>query len=220
MSKPFVAAAAALALLPLAMPAAAQVTPDFVGARASTLGLGGEFGVKLTPHLGVRAVANGLDIDYDTTNDNIHYNGQAKLSSYGVQLDYRFFENGPLFVTAGLYSNKNRIDANATPTGTTNIGGVPYTPAQIGTLTARAKYKESAPYLGLGGRWPIGHVEFTAEAGAYFQGHPAVTLTSNGTFASNTSYQQAQETERKSLEDDLSDTNVIPALTLGLRYKF
>ena len=212
-----IALAAAVALSPCAVSAA---EPDFVGARVGTLGVGAEFGLKLNDHVTVRAIANGFNYNYHTTTDDIHYDGKLKLGSVGAQVDYRFSANGPFYATAGLYANANKIGAKARPTQDTQVGGVTFTPDQIGTLTSEAKFKGSAPYLGIGARWPIGAMEINLEAGAYFQGKPRVTLTSDGTYANNSTYQDALARERVSLQHDADDLSTYPAVSLGLRYKF
>lgn len=212
-----IAIAAAAVMLP-AVAVAAE--PDFAGVRVSTLGVGAEFGVKLNDHFTVRALANGYNYNYDTTTDDIHYDGKLKLGSFGAQVDYRFIADSPLYVTAGLYANDNKVRAHARPTQDTRVGGVVFTPTQIGTLTTDAKFKDTAPYLGIGARWPVGVVEINLEAGAYFQGKPKVTLTSDGTYADNSTYQDALERERQSLQKDADDFSTYPVVALGLRYKF
>ncbi len=203
------------------VPVSAQaVEPDFVGVRAGTLGYGAEFGVKLSPHFTVRAIANGANFGYDDTSDNIRYDGDLKLASYGAQLDYRFSEKGPLYVTAGVYKNNNKVVATGRANGTVTVGGVPLTDAQVGTLNGRATFDDTVPYLGIGARWPVGVVEINLEAGAYFQGRPRVTLTSNSIYANLPEVQAALENERLDLEDDIKDFKTYPVVELGLRYKF
>jgi hypothetical protein len=213
----YILAAMVVAIVPCLVQAAEL---DFVGPRISTLGAGAEFGIKLNPHVTVRGIGNGFDFNYNRTVDSIAYDGKLKLASYGAQVDYRFMENGPLYVTAGLYANKNKVHATATPTQPTKIGDLVFTPSQIGTLTSDAKFKDSAPYLGIGARWPVGHVEFNLEAGAYFQGKPKVTLTSDGSLASNSAYQAELAKEQQSEQNDLNDFGTYPVVALGLRYKF
>jgi len=215
---PVYAAAIAAALCLCGQAQAAEGV--FAGARVSTLGVGGEFGVDLNSHWTARALVNGYDWDYKTTNDDIRYNGKLNLASWGGQIDYRFVADGPLYVTAGLYSNDNKIHATARPTSTTDIGGVPFTPEQIGTLTARGKFSDTAPYLGIGARWPIGPMQISLEAGAYFQGRAHVALTSDGTYAGDPAYQAALEKERRDLQNDVDDYKTYPVVALGLRYGF
>ncbi len=216
MSKILIAAASAL-LLPLA----AHAQNIEVGARVSTLGAGAEIGANVNPHLRIRGIVNGWDHNHDNTSDNIRYNGKIKLASAGVQLDYRPVENGSFYVTAGLYSNSNKVNETATPTQNTRIGAVTYTPTEIGTLDARGHFKRSAPYLGLGWDFPTaGPVSINLEAGAYFQGHAHVALTSNGTLSNDPAYQTQLEQERESLQHDLDKGKTWPVVALGVRYQF
>jgi hypothetical protein len=161
---------------------------------------------------------HSFNYGYDDTLDGIKYEGDLKLSSFGVQGDLKVFPG--VYLTAGLYSNKNKIELSGTPTGNTQIGDVTYTPAQIGTLSSRARFKSSVPYLGVGFRQGVGPVELNFEVGAYMQGAAKVTLTSNGTLASNSAYQAELEKERTRQEADLGDFKTYPAVSLGLRFKF
>lgn len=206
--------------LAILLPLSAHAEPEYVGVRASTLGLGLEYAHKFTPHISGRAVVNTYNYDDDFESDNIQYNGELELGSFGGQVDFRFTEDSPFFVTAGLYKNNNEIKATADPAQQTDIGGIPFTPEQIGVLTAKADFKDTAPYLGLGWRWAAGHVGFSLETGAYFQGSPKVSLTSNGTMASDPTYQQALEIERRDLEDELKDFKTYPVVSFGVGYKF
>ena len=217
MSKILIAAA----VTALILPAAAHAQNVEVGVRASTLGAGLEVGGKLNSHLRLRGLINGWDVNHDNTTDNIHYDGKLKLASAGAQLDYYPSENGGFYVTAGLYGNSNKVRETATPTNNTRIGSVTYTPAEIGTLSAHGRFKHTAPYLGLG--WDFGStgpVYVNLEAGAYFQGHPHVTLTSNGSLAGNPAYQDQLEQERQKLEHDIDDAKTWPVVSLGVRYQF
>ena len=209
-----------LALMALAPAAAHAVEADFVGVRAGTLGGGVEFGLKLSPHFTARAIAHGANFGYDDTSDNIRYDGDLKLASYGAQLDYRFSETGPIYVTAGVYKNDNKVVATGRANGTVTVGGVALTEAQVGVLNGRATFDETVPYLGIGARWPVGVVEINLEAGAYFQGRPRVTLTSDSIYANLPEVQTALEAERRDLEDDIKDFKTYPVVELGLRYKF
>lgn len=204
------------------LPASAQaLEPDFVGARVGTLGAGAEFGLKLSPHFTVRVIANGANFGYDdTSSDDIRYDGDLKLASYGAQLDYRFSETAPLYLTAGLYKNNNKIVATGRANGTVTVGGVPLTQAEVGTLNGRATFDDTVPYLGLGARWPIGKVELNIEAGAYFQGKSRVTLTSDSIYANLPEVQAALESERQDLQNDIDDYKTYPVAEIGLRYKF
>ena len=210
----------ALALAAACPLAAHAADGPFIGARISTLGAGIEVGDTLSPYWDVRLLANGFDYSANRTVDDIRYDGKLKMGSFGVQADWHPIANGPLYLTAGLYANNNKINADANPTTTTTIGILPFTPTEIGTLTGHAKYNSTAPYLGIGGRWGAGPVEFTAEAGAYFQGKANVTLTNDGIFASDPTFQAQLETERQNLQHNLNDFSTYPVVALGIGYHF
>ena len=215
-------------ILPLAVLASAAFVPlaahaadgPFVGARISTLGAGFEVGTHLSSNWDVRLLVNGFDYNANRTVDDIRYDGKLKMASWGGQVDWHPVAHGPLYLTAGLYSNGNKINAVANPSGTVDIGGVPFTQAQVGNLYAHGKFKSTAPYLGIGGRWGAGPVDITLEAGAYFQGKANVTLTNDGVFASNSTFQTQLEVERRDLERNLNDFSTYPVVALGVGYHF
>jgi hypothetical protein len=192
----------------------------FVDARISTLGAGIDIGTKLSPYWDVRLLANGFDYSANRTVDDIRYDGKLKMASWGAQVDWHPMANGPLYLTAGLYSNGNKLNAQANPSGTVTIGDLPFTSAEVGNLYAHGKFKSTAPYLGIGGRWGAGPIDFTAEAGAYFQGKAHVTLTNDGVFASNSTFQAQLEVERQNLEHNLNDFSTYPVVALGVGYHF
>ena len=215
-------------ILPLAVLASAAFAPlaahaadgPFIGARISTLGAGLEVGTHLSSNWDVRLLANGFDYSANRTVDQIRYDGKLKMASWGAQFDWYPIKQGPLYLTAGLYSNGNKINATANPSGTVNIGGVPFTQAEVGNLYAHGKFKSTAPYLGIGGRWGAGPVDISLEAGAYFQGKANVTLTNDGVFAGNSAFQAQLEIERQNLEHNLNDFSTYPVVALGVGYHF
>lgn len=208
------------AIVAACLPVVAHAEPEYIGARASTLGLGIEYVHKFTPHISGRVVLNSLNHDEDFESDDLTYTGELELGSAGGQIDFRFAEDSPFFLTAGLYANNNEVRAFADPSQQVDIGGSPFTPEQIGVLHANADFNDTAPYLGLGWRWSVGHVGISLEAGAYFQGEPKVTITSTGTLANDPTYQAALENERKSLEEDMEFLGTYPVVSLGIGYKF
>jgi len=193
---------------------------EWASVKLGTLGLGAEFGGSFNPNWAARVDVNGFDYNYHHVVNQIDYTGKLKLASFGAQIDYSFTDGSPFYLTAGLYANNNKINASAAPTSTTTIGIIPYTPAEIGTLSGHGQYGSSAPYLGLGWRWPLGPVLIHLEAGAYFQGKAHVTLTSDGTLAGNAAYQAQLATERQDLQNDMNKLSTYPVAEVGLGYRF
>lgn len=193
---------------------------DFIGARAGTLGVGGEVGVTVIPGVNVRGVVNGFDYSFDETLDGIRYDGDVELGSVGVHLDVQPWPTAPVYASAGLYLNDNKISAVGTPIGPTQIGNATYSPAQIGTLRSDFSFEDIAPYAGLGLRFALWKAELNLEAGAYFQGSPETRLTATGLLATDPTFQADLAREQARVADDLDNFEVYPVLNAGLRWKF
>jgi hypothetical protein len=190
-----------------------------VSARAGTLGVGGEIGVEVLPTLVLRGVVQGYKYNYNKTLDGINYDGKLGLSSYGLQADFHP-PLIPLYITAGMYANDNKVDLNAVPSGTYTIGDNTYTGAQVGTLTSHAGFDKTAIYGGLGLEFQLGPVATVLEGGVYYQGKPQITSTVSGPIASNSAFQQDLAKETAQLEDKLDKAKYYPAITIMGRWKF
>jgi hypothetical protein len=219
MHRRFFAAAVAAAALLGAGAASAQQTS--VGVSAGTPGLGLEFGYDFSDAVGLRANGNWFSMSKDVESDGINYDGKLKLRSLGVLGDFYPFESG-FRATGGVYYNDNHVNLVATPSGTVTIGGTPYTPAQIGSLTGAADFNEFTPYAGLGytsNRGEAG-LSFVFDAGVMFQGRPEITLAGTGPITSSPTFQAYLERERQQIADDLKWTRFYPAVRLGVAYRF
>lgn len=210
------AAFAAAAILPST---AHAIEPAWVGARAGTLGLGAEVGVRIVPMVVVRGIGQGGSLDYDRTIDGIAYSGSLNLSSFGAQVDFRpaFFSG---YVTAGIYANQNDIDLRATGTGTITIGNTTYNAADVGTLTGAAKFDKQALYGGLGVEFSLGPIAAVLEGGVFFQGAPDVAFAASGPIASNPAFAADLVRETAQVADKLDALAYWPALSLQARWKF
>lgn len=192
-----------------------------IGVTGGTLGIGPEIGVRVADHFGVRGNATFLSFSGDYDSDDVTYNGKLKLKSYGVMADLYPF--GSHFrVSAGARINRNRVDLSATPTGTTEIGGVEYSAAQIGTLSGRGETKKVAPALTLGwsGAKRRGFM-FGFDAGVLFQGAVRVReFRATGALANDATFRANLETERRDLQDDVDDYKVYPIMQFAIGYRF
>jgi hypothetical protein len=211
-----------LSILGLTAPAAAQTAPSGFTAAVTggTLGIGPEVAFR-GQRFGVRGNATFLSFSHGFDSDDIEYDGHARLRSAGVMLDL-FPTGGGFRLSAGGRINGNRARAVATPTQPTEVGGVLYSPTQIGTLTGRAETKNFAPALTVGyaGGLRSGFT-FGVEAGALFQGKVRIReFTSNGVFASNAAFKASLEAERRDLQDDVDKYKVYPILQVSVGYRF
>jgi hypothetical protein len=215
------------AFLGLATPALAQDAPADDGAvitaavTAGTLGIGPDVGVRFSDNLGIRANASFLSVGADFDSDDIEYDGDVKLRSFGAMIDVYPF-GGAFRISGGARINKNRAEVRATPTGTFELGDATYTQAQVGTLSGRADVKEFAPALTLGwaGSKRRGFF-FMTEAGVLFQGTVRLReFTATGTAANNATFRADLERERQSLQDDVDKVKVYPIVQFGIGYRF
>lgn len=214
------------------LPGTASAGPLGVAAKAGTLGFGVEADYVITDKLSVRGQLNGYDYDYTTDEDDIEYDGQLELSSYGVLLDWHPM-GGAFRLSLGGYVNNNELSGTASGAGEYDIGDETYTvePGDSLRLNTSIELGDGfAPYAGLGwGHSPAnqGGILFSFELGVLMQGSPSVALDARGTVnggaidvATDPTVQAELRKEEANLEEDLKDFELYPVISLGLGYRF
>jgi hypothetical protein len=193
---------------------------DFgIGVKAGTLGAGVELGMSLTDSINARIGLNSYTRSESRTEDGVDYDGDLKLNSTALLLDWHPF-TGTFKVSAGYVFNSNELEMNGqlNDADTYDIGGTSYTGAQLGKLTGSVDMG-SGPYVGFGwGNLPAKGLGFTFEVGVFQQGAPSVSLAATDPF--NLVSDADLQAEEKNLEDDLSEFEVFPVVSLGLSYGF
>jgi hypothetical protein len=107
-----------------------------------------------------------------------------------------------------------------------DIGGIEYGPDEVGTLRSTTSFESVAPYLGGGFDFRFANrLGIALDFGVLWQGEPVVTLTSDGTLATDPGndgdiFRSALETERQQLEDEVSDYKAYPVISLGFNFNF
>jgi hypothetical protein len=210
--------------LALSQPAAAQDTDGghvSAGLTAGTLGIGPEIGYRFNETVGIRANAGLLSVNASVDDDDIEYDGDFDLRSFGVMIDVFPFGGG-FRISGGARLNRNKVELSATPTTSVEVGNATYTAAQVGTLSGRASVKDFAPQLTLGYAGSLRKgIVFTAEAGVLFQGSVRLRdFQSSGTLASNAAFRADLERERLNLQDEIDDYKLYPIAQIGLLYRF
>jgi hypothetical protein len=205
----------ALALVP------AAASAQSVAVTAGTQGFGAELGYDISDMIGVRAVGNYFSISHGVDGDDVNYDGDLRLLSFGLLGDIYAFETGFRF-TGGGYINRNKVDITATPTGNVEIGGTVYTPAQLSNLDGRIKFNDFAPYAGIGytGNRGDSGWSFIFDAGVMFQGGSDVTLNATGPATLIPGFAADLERERADIKDDVDDFKYYPVVKVGLAYRF
>lgn len=190
-----------------------------VGTTGGTL----EAQAQVTPWLQLRGGFNYFEYTVDEVFDDVDYEGDLDLSTFGVFADLRPFSNS-FIVTGGAYIGDKTLNMLATPTSPVEIGDATFTPAQVGSLQLDAEMEETAPFVGIGfdttfqgtGAWG-----FRGVAGAMFTGTPTIDLQSiGGTLSNDPAFLAEVEQEEANLRSDVDDYEVYPVLQLGVSYRF
>lgn len=199
-------------------------------ARASTMGLGGEFAYPIGKKVNLRAGLYGFTHDRVETVDNIDYGLKANLFNAGVMMDYYPWAGIFHFSTGVFYSN-NKVDAEGQSGQNFEIGDRIYTPDEVGTMYGTVKANKVAPYAGLGwGKTTSGEgrVKFLFDVGVLLHGTPKVVLNSDIPADSPLNLDPAQraefdanlDQEIASFQQDIASYKIYPVVSFGIGFKF
>ena len=215
------------ALVALVLIFSAAVNADIgVGVKAGTLGIGVEGRWSPLPWLDLRLGANRYDYDATGVQAGIDYDATLALDTYFLTGNFRF-PLSPFRITAGAFSNGNELQMTSQDTlgADFDIGGVPFSPADVGALQSVTSFDGTAPYLGAGFDFEaFGKVGFNFDFGVLWQGEPSVSLIATGLETAPPQVQAllvpALEAERLELEDEVSDYKAWPVVSLSFVYNF
>ena len=186
--------------------------------KAGTLGVGPELATKLATDINVRVGFNTFDFDFDDEEiDDVEYDLGIDLSSVSALVDWHIFDD-PFRISGGFISMHNKIDLDAIPNKSVEIGNTIYSPAQIGTLSGSLDIDGLSPYVGIGWGNPFAGKRrwgFTLDMGLAFTDSPDVKLSSTGIVT--LAY---LEKERRDIEDDFDSLRCYPVISLGLFFRF
>lgn len=208
--------------LPAFVAVEAKARPDItVGPAISTLGIGGDAGVRFGKFFGLRLAGNAYSTSFDTAYGGVDYDIDFNLASVGPMFDYYPFGR-ILRLTAGFRYNMNNIAMTATPKTSFTFGGTTYTPAEAGSVKGELDFNAIAPYLGVGveTRFIGDTLALGFESGVLFQGAPSVSLKGNGTAAGNAAFNADLNKEASQIETDLSMLTYYPVIRFYLTVQF
>lgn len=197
-----------------------------VTAKASTLGLGLETSFDLDDKWGFAAGFNGFSYDYDTTKNNVAYDGNIRFKNADFSARYFPWSSG-FFLSGGLLFNYNEVELTAKPKGnaTYTFNGQTYSASDVGFVEGYGDFDKLAPKLSIGWQKKAGKgFSVFAEAGVAFTGAPDLTVS----VSCNPSLPAAQctqlksdvEKERQDLVKDAEDFKLHPVVALGAQYRF
>ena len=197
------------------------------GVKAGTLGIGLEASWRPIPWFDIRAGANQFDYDDTGSQAGINYDATLALETYYATANLRF-PLSPFRMTVGAFSNGNEVQMESQAMAGYEIGDnpIPYLPTEVGTLRSSASFEDVAPYVGAGFDFNIaGRLGLALDFGVLWQGEPIVTLTSDGTLATDPGpagdqFRAALEVERQQLETEVEDLKAYPVISLGFNFNF
>jgi hypothetical protein len=200
-----------------------------VGAKASTLGFGGEVTVGISPSFNARAGYNGYNYNGSTSQNQINYDYKLSLGSFPVLLDWYPFEHSGFRLSPGVIFNNNKVSTTGTSSQVLfyTIGGATYSTTQIGSLTGTVDFNKTVPYAGLGWGNAVGKdsgLSFVFDLGVMFQGTPKVALNAsnlqNNPPIVQSAIQSSIDKEIADLKDKTDKFKYDPVVSIGLAYKF
>ncbi|MDZ4198886.1 MAG: hypothetical protein U1E27_06325 [Kiritimatiellia bacterium] len=194
-----------------------------LGLRAGTLGWGPEATLSLASWAHVRGGFNFLDFSSSYEYDGIDYDANVDCQNVSLLLDLHPF-SGIFRITGGLLVMDHSIRGTARPLKNLEIGGLVFTPEQVGTLTADIDYPDTGWYLGFGfGNAFSGDSRFSIsfEVGVILHSQPKFSLSADGAFSDNPVFQnELKREERETDEDIIQKLKYWPVLTLGFSVRF
>jgi hypothetical protein len=201
--------------------AVAQDARWSVGITGGTLGVGPQIAFRPNEHVGIRANAGFLSVSRDEAVDEIDYDGDLKLNSFGAMLDW-YPAGGGFRISVGGRANNNEVELVGAPGTNVTIGDTVYTPEQVGTLRGTVTTDDFAPALSIGYGRTLGKgFTFGAELGVLWQGEPNIdNLRATGPLASTPQFQADIEREQRRIEDEVDDYELWPVLQVEISYQF
>jgi hypothetical protein len=209
--------------------------------KVSTLGIGGDVGVRIASRANVRAGFSLFNYTHTFNNDGITYDGKLNLRSVTASLD--LYLAGPLHIGPGilLYNGFKGSATAAVPAGSTfTLGGTTYQSSSAspinGILAVSANKVAPEVLIGFGNLVPRNGRRFTVnlDLGVAFQGSPGSTLLLTGlscappnssgptcvNVATNPTVQANILSQQAKLDDNLKILRYYPVLSFGVGYRF
>ena len=206
----------ALLLLFLAAPPVISAQGLAVGARAGTLGLGGEVALGLSDVIAVRGGFGVFPYEYDGEFDGESYTVTFPTSIWTAGIDL-YPGGGGFRIMGGVMGRTGDIEVESTFSGSREIGGHTYNSS--GTLTGALVQSAIAPFAGIGfGKHTSGGFGFFMDLGAAFTGDPDVNLTVTGPVAALPGIQQDLDSEADKIQEDAgSFLKIWPMVSIGFK---
>lgn len=161
--------------------------------------------------------------DFRPENEIRHgdYDLDLKLLTLPVLLDWRPFQDS-FHISTGLILNATHMSLDGRTDGLLPNAATAAWPAP-GTVYGEMQFNPLVPYFGFGWAKTFGKDErwgVTSDFGVAFLGVPKVSLHANGAMASDPTLRRELAQEEDRIEDDLSDFQLYPVVSVSFFFRF
>lgn len=189
-----------------------------LGAKAGTMGFGGELGLALTPrtHLRLGGSYFRYEIDIETFQSEVKGSSFARVGS--VSLLANFHPARYFYLSAGVLYNMIEAGIYGLPANPITIGTVVANPEEVGYLEVNLKPGMLInPYAGIGFGRAVSKnnlVSFNIDLGTAFMGSPKADLTSTGMLTPTSS-----EEQKRQLNENIAWLQFYPLISFQLNFR-
>lgn len=192
-----------------------------VGLNLSTTGIGAEARTPIAEGFYGRLGANYFKYSQKYTDGKINLKGDLTLLSAPLMVDWHPFDDSGFRLSAGVAYNGNKVKAKGTPSQGVTINNIPFTPAQIGSVTAELTLGNA-----IAGVASIGYdssfvsngpLSFHFELGAMYTGKPKLSVSSTGTGGAAFVKEYRSDAD-KAFKDIKKYLKFYPILKIGVKY--
>jgi hypothetical protein len=208
----------------MALTAALCATPQLawgqsaaIGARAGTLGVGGEAAIGLSNSFVLRGGYGWFPLEFEDTYDDVDYTVSlpSSIGTVGVDL---YPGGGSFRLMGGVMFRQGDISMRTEDLASLGeIGDNEYD--EVGTLMGRLETKSTAPFAGIGfGRHTRAGFGLSMEFGVAFVGDPQVILEAEGPVTEVPGFAEDLQREADHIEDDFGGyLKFWPIVSVGLK---
>jgi hypothetical protein len=196
-----------------------------VGLKVGTQGFGAEARMPIMNNVFGRLGVNYFNLNRTLNDGDLGYKAKMTLATVPLMVDYHPFDHSGFRLSAGIAYNGNKVSVKATPTKSTKINGIPFTPAQIGSVTGKLKLGNTiAPIVSIGydssfvSESPL---SFAFEAGMMFSGKPKLNISGSGISGQQKVFIDALQADGdKAVKKAKKYLEFFPVLSIGVKYTF
>lgn len=205
-----------LALVLLSIPAPLRGQGLALGARAGTLGLGGEVAFGLSDVFVLRGGYGFFPYDYEDSYGGEDYTVEFPPSIWSAGIDI-YLGGGPIRLMGGVMGRTDDVKMTSEWTESREIGGVVYDVP--GAISGVLKQDAIAPFAGIGfGKHTAGGFGFFLDVGAAYSGRADIEMSVSGDVALEDGIEEALQAEADRVEEEIGGLlKIWPIVSLGIK---